>query len=54
MVFGAGASAAFSVTAQAMIELLRIAGKMFRRTGGTPDIMVTEDVTGTDNHEMVG
>jgi hypothetical protein len=37
-----------------MIELLRIAGKMFRRTGGTPDVMVTEDVTGTNNHEMVG
>ena len=48
---GARASAAFGAAAEAAIDLLCIAGKVFRRLDGAADIVVADDVTGTDNHE---
>jgi hypothetical protein len=51
---GARASATFSAATEAAIELLGIAGKVFRAADGTADIMVAEDVAGTDNHENGG
>ena len=48
---GARAAAAFSTAAEAAVDLLGIAGKVFCGLDGTTDIMVAEDVTGTDNHE---
>jgi hypothetical protein len=48
---GARAPATFRAATEAAIELLGIAGKVFRGTHGTADIVVGEDVAGTDNHE---
>jgi hypothetical protein len=48
---GARAATAFGAAAEAAINLLGISGKVFRGLDGTTDIMVAEDVTGTDNHE---
>ena len=48
---GARAPAAFSAAAEAAIELLGIAGQIFRRRDGTADIVVAKDVAGTNNHE---
>jgi hypothetical protein len=51
---GARASATFSAATEAAIELLGIAGQVFRGADGTADIVVAEDVAGTDNHETMG
>jgi hypothetical protein len=51
---GARAPATFGAATEAAIELLGIAGKVFRGTDGTADIVVAEDVAGTDNHENGG
>ena len=48
---GARASAAFGAAAEAAIDLLGIAGKVLRRLHGAADIVVADDVTGTNNHE---
>ena len=51
---GAGASAAFGAAAEATVDLLGIAGKVRRGVHGAADILVADDVTGTDNHETAG
>jgi hypothetical protein len=51
---GARAAAAFGTAAKAAIDLLGTSGKVFCWRDGTADIMVAEDVTGTDNHETGG
>jgi hypothetical protein len=48
---GARATAAFGATAEATINLLGIAREVFRGTDGKADIVVAEDVAGTNNHE---
>jgi hypothetical protein len=48
---GARAAAAFGAAAEAAINLLGIARKVFRGIDGVADIVVAEDVAGTYNHE---
>ena len=48
---GARASAAFGAATEAAIDLLGIARKLFSSTDGVADIVVAEDVAGTNNHE---
>src|SRR5258708_2355367 len=48
---GARAAAAFGAAAEAAIELLGIAGKVFRGVDGIAHVVVAEDVAGTNNHE---
>ncbi len=48
---GARASAAFGAAAEATIDLLGIAGKVRRSVDGAADILVADDVTGTNDHE---
>jgi hypothetical protein len=47
----ARASAAFNAAAKATIDLLGIARKVFRSVDGIADVVVAEDVAGTNNHE---
>jgi hypothetical protein len=47
----ARAPAAFGAAAEATINLLGIAGKVFGSIDGVADIVVAKDVAGTDNHE---
>jgi hypothetical protein len=47
---GAGAPAAFSAAAEAAVELLGVARKIFRGVNRAADIVVGEDVAGTNNH----
>jgi hypothetical protein len=42
---------AFCAAAEAAVELLGVAGQIFRGADGTADIVVGEDVAGTNNHE---
>ena len=51
---GARAAATFGATAEASVDLLWIARQVRRCANSTADIMVAEDVTGTDNHEDGG
>jgi hypothetical protein len=51
---GAGASATFGATTEAAIDLLGITRKVFRDVDGTTDIVVAEDVAGTNNHKDGG
>ena len=51
---GTRAPATFSAATKAAIELLGIARKVFRDIDGTTDIVVAEDVAGTNNHEEGG
>jgi len=51
---GARASATFCAAAEAAIDLLGIAGKVLRGADGTTDIVVAEDVAGTNNHKVRG
>lgn len=44
-------SAAFGAAAETAVDLLWMAGKIFRGADGVADIVVAEDVTGTNNHE---
>ena len=48
---GARAAAAFGVAAEAAIELLGIARQIPGRLNGAADIMVTQNVAGTNDHE---
>lgn len=48
---GARASAAFGTATEATIDLLGIAGKVLRSVDRTADILVADDVTGTNDHE---
>ena len=48
---GACAPAAFGAAAEATVDLLGIAGKVRRSVDGAADILVADDVTGTNNHE---
>jgi hypothetical protein len=51
---GARTSATFSAATEAAIELLGIAWKVFRGVDGIADIVVAEDVAGTNNHKSGG
>jgi hypothetical protein len=48
---GARASAAFGAAAEAAVDLLWIARKVFRGIDGGADIVVAKDVTRTNNHD---
>ena len=48
---GARATSALGAATEASIDLLWIARQVRSCTDGTADIMVAEDVAGTDNHE---
>ena len=48
---GARAAAAFGAAAEATVNLLGIPRQVRGCTHGTPDIVVAQDVAGTDNHE---
>jgi hypothetical protein len=48
---GARAPAAFGAAAEATVNLFRIARQVRSCTHGTTDIVVAQDVAGTDNHE---
>jgi hypothetical protein len=48
---GARAPPTFSAAAEAAVELLGIAGQILRRADGAADIVVAQDVAGTNNHE---
>ena len=48
---GARASAALGAAAKATINLFRISRQIRSRTHGIADIVVTQDVAGTDDHE---
>lgn len=45
------AAAAFDAATEAAIDLPGIARQLIRRADGMTDIVVGEDVAGTDNHE---
>jgi hypothetical protein len=47
---GAGATTAFGAATEAAIELLGVARKDICRTHGVADVVIAEDVTGTNNH----
>ncbi len=47
---GARAAAAFGAAAETAINLLGVARQILRGAYGTADIVVGQDVTGTDNH----
>ena len=48
---GARASSTFGAATEAAVDLLGVARKRFRRVDGVADIVVAEDVAGTNNHE---
>ena len=48
---GARAAAALGAATEAAIKLLGAAWQVFRGGDGAADIVVAEDVAGTDNHE---
>lgn len=47
----ARAAAAFGAAAETAVDLLGMARKVFRDIDGVADIVVAEDVAGTNNHE---
>jgi hypothetical protein len=47
----AGASATFGAATEAAIDLLGVAWKVFRGVDGITDIVVAQDIAGTNNHE---
>jgi hypothetical protein len=51
---GARAATAFGTAAEATVDLLGIPGKVFRAIDRTADIVVGQDVAGTNNHEISG
>jgi hypothetical protein len=51
---GARAAAAFRAATEAAIDLLGIAGKVFGGAHGAADVVVGDQVAGTDNHENSG
>jgi hypothetical protein len=48
---GACTATAFNAATETAVDLPRIAREILRRTDGTADIVVAEDVAGTDDHE---
>jgi hypothetical protein len=48
---GARASAALRAATEAAVDLLGVAREVFRGVDGAADIVVGDDVTGTNNHE---
>ena len=48
---GARAATAFGTAAEATVDLLGIPGEVFRAIDRIADIMVGQDVAGTNNHE---
>ena len=48
---GACTAAAFDAATEATVDLPGIARNILRRADGAADILVAEDVAGTDNHE---
>jgi hypothetical protein len=48
---GARAPAAFGAAAEAAIDLFGISGQILRGADGTADIVIGQDITGTDNHK---
>lgn len=48
---GARATAAFGAAAKAIIDLLGIAQRVVGRVHGVANIVVAEDIAGTDDHE---
>ena len=48
---GARAPAAFGAAAEATVNLFRISRQVRRCTDGIPDIVVAQNVAGTDDHE---
>ena len=51
---GARAAAALRAAAETAIDLLGIPGEVFRTIDRTADIVVGQDVAGTNNHEISG
>jgi len=51
---GAGATAAFGAAAQATVDLLGITRQIFRGADGAADIVVGNDIAGTNDHETAG
>ena len=51
---GAGATAAFGAAAEAAVDFLGVSRKAGGGSHGIADIMVAEDVAGTDDHEIAG
>ena len=51
---GACAATAFGAAAEASIDLLRMARQVTSGADGIADIVVAEDVAGTDDHEVGG
>ena len=51
---GACTAAAFGAAAEATIELLGVPGEVFRAIDRTADIVVGQDVAGTNNHKTAG
>lgn len=51
---GAGAAATFGAAAKAAINLLRMTRQITGGTYGVADVVVAEDVAGTDDHEVGG
>jgi hypothetical protein len=52
VLMGARTPAAFRAAAEAAVNLLGVTGKIVRRIDGSSNIVVAEDVTGTNNHEQ--
>ena len=51
---GARATTAFGTATEAAVDLFGIPGKVKRAIDRTADIVVGQDVTGTNNHENEG
>ena len=51
---GARAPTAFGTAAEAAVDLFGIPGEVLRAIDRTADIVVGQDVTGTNNHENEG
>src|SRR5689334_23514862 len=49
---GSGAAAAFGAAAEAAVDLLGAARKVRGSSHGIADVMVAQDVAGTDDHEV--
>ena len=51
---GARATTAFGAATEAAIDLLRMARQVTRYANGIADVVVAEDVAGTNDHEVGG
>jgi hypothetical protein len=51
---GARAAATLRAAAETAIDLLGIPGEVFRAVDRTADIMVAQDIAGTNDHENAG